>query len=252
MRLPPLIAGNWKMNGLRAALAEIDTLQEKITATPPLCDIVICPPATLLNEMAARFSKSAMAFGGQDCHSADTGAHTGDISASMLADAGAQYVIIGHSERRTDHGERNADIAAKASAAHKAGLKTIICIGETLAQREEGITLDITAAQLAGSLGESCTADNIIIAYEPVWAIGTGLTPSRTQIATVHAAIREKLIEFFGDAGANIHSLYGGSVKPNNAAEILNIPHVTGALVGGASLKAQDLYGIISACESKD
>ena len=231
-----LAAGNWKMHGLRADLAELATLASDDV------DVLICLPTTLIG--AAR--DLPLAIGGQDCHAETHGAHTGDISALMLADAGATYVLTGHSERRSDNGETDADVAAKTKAAHAAGLTAIICIGETLAIRAAGTTLDIIDDQLAGSIPDTTTADNTIIAYEPVWAIGTGKIPSTDQIGEVHAHIRARLVERFSD-GADFGILYGGSVKAGNAAEIFAVPHVTGALVGGASLKAADFAPIIAA-----
>ncbi len=241
-----LAAGNWKMNGLGADLAQIAALAAR---PAPSCDVLICPPATLLAAMASRARGSHVVLGGQDCHAAPSGAHTGDISAEALADAGAVAVIVGHSERRADHGESDAVVAAKAGAAHRAGLVAIICLGETEAQRDAGETLAVIAAQLAGSLPEGATADNTVIAYEPVWAIGTGRTPTTEQIAEVHALLRARLVEALAD-GADMRLLYGGSVKPGNAAEIFAIPNVNGALVGGASLKAEDFGPIIDALDA--
>ena len=238
-----LAAGNWKMNGTLAALAEIDQLLAALPA--PGCDVLICPPATLIHSMAAR-AKTTVAVGGQDCHAKPSGAHTGDVAAAQLKDAGASHVILGHSERRTDHAETDAQVQAKAQAAHEAGLIAVICIGETEAQRDAGQTLDLIASQLAGSVPEGATARNTVIAYEPVWAIGTGRTPTNDQIAEVHALMRDRLAARFGD-GADMALLYGGSVKPGNAAEIFAIPHVNGALVGGASLKAADFGPIVAA-----
>ncbi|VDS09934.1 Triosephosphate isomerase [Paracoccus haematequi] len=239
-----LAAGNWKMNGDLAALAEIDAL---VAAHPtPGCDVLICPPAVLIHPMKARIGRAAIAVGGQDCHARTSGAHTGDIAAAQLRDAGATHVILGHSERRADHGETDAAVAAKAAAAHAAGLVAIICVGETEAQRDAGRTLTVIAAQLDGSIPEGATASNTVIAYEPVWAIGTGRTPTGDQIAEVHALMRERLTGKVADA-AGVRLLYGGSVKPGNAAEIFAIPHVDGALVGGASLKAVDFGPIIAA-----
>ena len=235
-----LAAGNWKMNGLTAALAELDA----IAARDNGCDVLICPPATLITAAVAHSGE--VAIGGQDCHAKDAGAHTGDISAAMLRDAGASHVILGHSERRTDHAETDPQVAAKAGAAYGAGLVAVICIGETEAERDGGQTLDVIAAQLAGSVPDAATAANTVIAYEPVWAIGTGRTPTNDQIAEVHALMREKLAARFAD-GADFTLLYGGSVKPGNAGEIFDIPHVNGALVGGASLKAADFGPIIDA-----
>ena len=235
-----LAAGNWKMNGTLQSLAELDAL-------PPAAgvDVLICPPALLVHPMAGRAAGRIM-VGGQDCHAESSGAHTGDIAATQLRDAGASHVIVGHSERRSDHGETDAAVAAKATAAHRAGLVAIICVGETEAQRDSGETLSVIAAQLAGSVPDCATAANTVIAYEPVWAIGTGRTPSPAQIAEVHDAMRQTLRARFAD-GADITLLYGGSVKPSNAAEIFAIPDVNGALVGGASLKAADFGPIITA-----
>lgn len=239
-----LAAGNWKMNGTLASLAEVEAL---LAAHPePGCEVLICPPASLLYPMAAKVAGAALAIGGQDCHAKESGAHTGDISAVQIRDAGAEYVILGHSERRADHGETDADVSAKTVAAHQAGLKTIICVGETEAQRDAGETLAVIAAQLAGSVPDCATEENTVIAYEPVWAIGTGRTPTNEQIAEVHALMRDKLSARFAD-GADFTLLYGGSVKPGNAAEIFAIPHVEGALVGGASLKASDFGPIVAA-----
>ncbi len=234
-----LIAGNWKMNGLSAAAGEVQALINKFSgATPEDRDILICPPATLVASFAASYSDEGVMIGGQDCHTNEAGAHTGDISAAMLADAGAAFVIVGHSERRADHGEGDALVKAKAEAALAAGLTPIICVGETKEEREAGKALDVVGSQLDGSLPQ--TQDEIVIAYEPVWAIGTGLTPTIADIAEVHDFIRGKTRD-------DIRILYGGSVKPGNAQEILAVKNVNGALVGGASLKAEDFYGIISA-----
>lgn len=243
-----LAAGNWKMNGLNANLAEIDVL---VSAHPdPKCDILICPPATLVAPMAHKALGDALAIGGQDCHATISGAHTGDISATMLGDAGATYVITGHSERRTDHGETDADVRAKTQSALDAGLIAIVCIGETLSQREAGETLSVVGQQLAGSVPDGATAANTVVAYEPVWAIGTGLVPTLEQIGEVHDALRAQLVKTFGpEIGNGIRLLYGGSVKPGNADEIFAVSNVDGALVGGASLKAVDFGGIIEALE---
>lgn len=238
-----LAAGNWKMNGTLASLAEIDRLIADHPA--PGCDVLICPPATLIHTMAAR-AGTALAVGGQDCHAKASGAHTGDIAAAELKDAGASHVILGHSERRTDHHETDTEVLAKSQAAHEAGLIAVICVGETEAQRDAGQTLDVIAAQLAGSVPDGARAANTVIAYEPVWAIGTGRTPTNDQIAEVHARMRALLTARFAD-GADMALLYGGSVKPGNAAEIFAIPHVNGALVGGASLKAADFGPIVAA-----
>ena len=240
-----LAAGNWKMNGNTAALAEVQAL---LAAHPtPACQMLLCPPATLLAAMAALAAGSALAVGGQDCHAKTSGAHTGDISAAMLADAGASYVILGHSERRADHGETDALVRAKAEAAIAAGLVAIVCLGETEAQRDAGDTLAVIGAQLDGSVPDSATAATLVIAYEPVWAIGTGRTPTLAQIAEVHAFLRVRLLARIGAEARGVRLLYGGSVKPSNATEIFAVPDVDGALVGGASLKAADFGAIVAA-----
>ena len=241
-----LAAGNWKMNGLDADLAEIDALAADFP--DPGCDILICPPATLLARMAARASGSSVRFGGQDCHTNQSGAHTGDVSAAMLADAGADYVIVGHSERRTDHGETDATVRAKAEAGIASGLVAVVCVGETLAQRDAGRTLAVIGAQVAGSVPDSSIL-SLVVAYEPVWAIGTGKVPTLEQIGDVHDFIRAELVGRFGAEADQIRLLYGGSVKPSNADEIFGVSNVDGALVGGASLKAADFAGIIVALE---
>ncbi|KAF0677635.1 triose-phosphate isomerase [Profundibacterium mesophilum] len=242
-----LAAGNWKMNGQGSDLQQIETLRAALDrGEHGECGVLICPPATLLERMA-RLGGENLALGGQDCHAAQSGAHTGDISAPMLADAGASHVIVGHSERRGDHDEQDADIRAKAEAAHGAGLTAIVCIGETLEEREAGRTLDTLCAQLAGSLPDGASAANTVVAYEPIWAIGTGKVPQGAQIAEVHDRLRSELETRFGEDGAGIRLLYGGSVKASNAAEIFAIDNVDGALVGGASLKADDFLGIIAA-----
>ena len=244
----PLIAGNWKMNGLIASGAE---LQAIIAAAGPLArkaDLLICPPATLVASFASRARGSVVAIGGQDCHAAASGAHTGDVSAEMLKDAGAWFVIVGHSERRADHGETDAVVQAKAKAAWRAGLAPIVCVGETDAQRKAGQTLDVVGGQLAGSLPEGAAGANLVVAYEPVWAIGTGLTPTVADVEQVHGFIRQKLTERFKGEGAAIRILYGGSVKPSNASELLGAAEVNGALIGGASLKASDFLAIAAAC----
>ncbi len=240
-----LAAGNWKMNGSQAALAEVTAL---LAAHPaPGCDMLLCPPAPLIGGMALAARGSVLRVGGQDCHAKASGAHTGDVSAALLADAGATAVILGHSERRTDHGEADADVRAKAIAAHAAGLLAVICLGETEAERDAGTTLAVIGAQLAGSVPDAATAENTVIAYEPIWAIGTGRTPTLDQIAEVHAFLRAGLVARFGVAGQGMRLLYGGSVKPSNAAEIFGVPDVDGALVGGASLKAADFGAIVAA-----
>lgn len=241
-----LAAGNWKMHGLADSLAQIAELSA--AHSEPACDILICPPATLLHRAADMTLGTAITIGAQDCHAEDTGAHTGDISASMLCDAGASAVILGHSERRADHGETDAAIRAKTRAALGAGLLPILCIGETLAQRDAGQTLDILSAQLALSLPDAAGEQAVVIAYEPVWAIGSGRTPDPAQIGAVHAHIRAELSARFGDGMAEAtRILYGGSVKPANAAAIFAARDVDGALVGGASLRAADFSPIIAA-----
>ena len=236
------------MNGTRAALSELQAL---IAAHPePTTDILICPPATLLREAAILADGNPLDIGGQDCHPETSGAHTGDISAAMLADAGATHVILGHSERRENHDESSELTRAKAKAAQAAGLTAIICLGESLTQREAANTLDIIAGQLSLSVPDASTPQNTVIAYEPIWAIGTGLTPTVEQIDEVHDFIRSSLITRFGpEAGNGIRLLYGGSVKPANAAEIFATDNVDGALVGGASLKQSDFSPIIKALE---
>jgi triosephosphate isomerase (TIM) len=247
-----LIAGNWKMNGLRASMAELDAMLEG--ATDAGCDVLVCPPATLLTMFNWRIGSSktggALAIGAQDCHPAEKGAHTGDISAEMLADAGATHVIVGHSERRADHGEDDALVRAKAEAARRAGLVAIVCVGETEAERDAGRALEVVARQIAGSVPDGAGPDDTVVAYEPVWAIGTGRTPSTDDIAGMHGHMRRLLAERFGrEAAGGIRLLYGGSVKPGNAAEIFGVPDVDGALVGGASLKAADFLAIIAAAK---
>lgn len=240
-----LAAGNWKMNGVTASLVEAVSLMQAHPA--PACEVLLCPPATLIAPMAQVARGTALKVGGQDCHAKPSGAHTGDLSAQMLLDAGAAYVILGHSERRADHHETDAVVIAKAAAAQDAGLCAIVCVGETEAQRDAGQTLDVIGHQIRGSVPETSTAANLVIAYEPVWAIGTGRTPTLDEIAEVHQFIRERLTARIGSPAANVRLLYGGSVKPSNAAEIFAVPHVDGALVGGASLKAQDFGGIVAA-----
>lgn len=240
-----LAAGNWKMNGTGASLRELVALVEAHPA--PACEMLICPPATLIASAAGMTARSVLKIGGQDCHAKASGAHTGDISAAMLKDAGATAVILGHSERRTDHGETSDLVKAKAEAALAAGLSAVVCIGETEAQRDAGTTLEVCGAQLHGSLPQGASAANTVVAYEPVWAIGTGRTPTIDQIAEVHAYLRAELVKALGEDGNGVRILYGGSVKPSNAAEIFAVPHVDGALVGGASLKAVDFGAIVAA-----
>ena len=242
-----LAAGNWKMNGTAADLAEVDALLAAHGA--PGVDVLLCPPATLLSRMSER-AGGVIATGGQDCHANSSGAHTGDTGAAMLADAGASYVIVGHSERRTDHGETDATVAAKAKAAYNAGLIAVICVGETEAQRDAGETLNVISRQLAGSVPDAANRANTVIAYEPVWAIGTGRVPTLDQITEAHDKMRDDLVTRFGDTAKDMRLLYGGSVKPANADEIFAIANVDGALVGGASLKASDFSAIITALEN--
>jgi triosephosphate isomerase len=240
-----LAAGNWKMNGATAALAEVEALIAGLST--PECEVLLCPPATLIARMAEVAKGSALKVGGQDCHAEASGAHTGDISAEMLADAGASHVILGHSERRADHGETDSAVRAKAEAAQAAGLVALICVGETEAERDAGRELEVIGAQLAGSVPDTANGADTVIAYEPVWAIGSGRTPTEEQIAAVHRFLRDALEARFGEGGSSFRLLYGGSVKPANAAQIFAIPDVDGALVGGASLKATDFGTIISA-----
>ena len=233
------------MNGVRAAAAELGRIVAGSDALPKV-DLLVCPPATLVMMFASAAHGSKVAIGAQDCHAEPAGAFTGDISAEMLADAGASAVIVGHSERRTYHGDSDGMVRAKALAAGRAGLMAIVCIGETKDQRTSGRTLDVVGGQLAGSLPSAVVPESVVIAYEPVWAIGTGLTPTPADVAEVHGFIRERLTARFGEAGQDMRVLYGGSVKPSNAAELLGVANVDGALVGGASLKAEDFLGIAS------
>ncbi|MCR9086815.1 MAG: triose-phosphate isomerase [Rhodobacteraceae bacterium] len=246
-----LAAGNWKMNGLAASVDEITALAGMVSDTT--VEVLICPPATLVHRASSAADGTPVMIGGQDCHIAESGAHTGDVSAEMLVDAGAAYVIVGHSERRADHGETDAMVAAKADAAERAGLGAIICVGETEAQRDAGDTLAIVETQLSNSVPEGVSVETTVIAYEPVWAIGTGRTPTLEQIAEVHDFLRATLAARFGEDAANgMRLLYGGSVKPSNAAEIFAVSNVDGALVGGASLKAADFGAIVEALNEAD
>jgi triosephosphate isomerase len=242
--LTPLVAGNWKMNGLDASLAELDAVKAGLGRSR--AEVAICPPATLIAKAVERAAGSPILIGAQDCHPAASGAHTGDISAEMIADLGGRLVIVGHSERRADHGETDALVRAKAEAAWRAGLTAILCIGETAAERESSKTLDVLDRQLTRSVPDGATGSRLVIAYEPVWAIGTGVTPSTDDIAKGHAHIKARLMERFGNPGAEIRILYGGSCKPSNAKGILSLDVVDGVLVGGASLKAADFLGIIA------
>jgi triosephosphate isomerase len=235
------------MNGLKASAGELGIIMQGSGTLWRNVDLLVCPPATLLMTFAVVALGSKVAIGAQDCHAEPSGAHTGDISAEMLADLGATAVIVGHSERRQDHGETDAMVRAKALAAWRAGLTAIVCVGETEAQRTGGKTLDVVGTQLAGSLPDGATPENVVVAYEPVWAIGTGLTPTSGDVAEVHGFIRERLTARFGAAGEGSRVLYGGSVKPGNAKELLGVANVDGALVGGASLKAADFLGIAAA-----
>jgi triosephosphate isomerase len=246
-----LIAGNWKMNGLRAdGLALAQGVADMLKAGPaPNCDLLVCPPTTLVGLVAQAVAGSGLAVGGQDCHAKTSGAHTGDTSAAALADLGCGYAIVGHSERRTDHAETDAVVKAKAEAALAAGLIAIVCIGETLAQRDAGQTIAVNRSQLVGSLPEGATPANTVIAYEPVWAIGTGRVATPAQAQEVHAAIRAELVAKLGkDAAAGMRILYGGSMKPDNARELLALPDVDGGLIGGASLKVADFWAIAQSC----
>ena len=247
MTIRPLVAGNWKMNGTTAALREPRLLAGMLRDVKLKADVMICPPATLIRRAKSVMKGSKIKLAGQDCHAAVSGAHTGDISADMLKDAGATAVIVGHSERRTNHKETDAMVQAKAQAAHKAGLIAIICIGETLDERKGGKTLGVLTEQIKGSVPAGATAANSVIAYEPVWAIGTGLTPATKEVEEAHAHIRAELAKVMTGEGASTRILYGGSVKPTNAMELMSVPNVNGALVGGASLKAVDFIGIIKA-----
>ncbi len=239
----PLVAGNWKMNGLRSSAAEFTRIVEgaqKLTAV----DLMICPPATLLVLLAAAAKGTPILIGAQDCHAEPSGPFTGDLSAEMLKDAGASAVIVGHSERRSYHKETDADVRAKALAARRAGLCAIVCVGETRAEREDGRALAVVGTQLDGSVPDGATVENLVVAYEPVWAIGSGLTPTPTDVADMHAFIRQRLGSRLGEEGQGIRILYGGSVKPSNAKELLHVANVDGALVGGASLKADEFLAI--------
>ncbi|MBV8793236.1 MAG: triose-phosphate isomerase, partial [Pseudolabrys sp.] len=242
-----LVAGNWKMNGLKASVAEFDKMAKGAAAVTGKTDLMICPPATLLGAFVATAAGSKIEIGAQDCHTQSSGAFTGDIAAEMIADQGATAVIVGHSERRQLHKETDALIRTKAEAGWRAKLKVIVCVGEHRGERETGETLRVVGHQLDGSLPDKATAANLIVAYEPVWAIGTGLTPTAADVAEVHAFIRRRLKERYGAEGDGIRILYGGSVKPSNAKELLAVANVDGALVGGASLKADDFLGIASA-----
>jgi triosephosphate isomerase len=238
-----MIVGNWKMNGLAVSLAEAEAVRDALMAEPASTRVGLCLPATLIARAASALKGGAVAVGGQDCHAAASGACTGSVSAEMLKDAGATLVIVGHSERRAGFGETDVDVAAKVEAALRAGLEPIVCVGETLEQRDAGRAVEVVTGQLAGSLPESLRGRAFAVAYEPVWAIGTGRTPTAEQITEMHAAIRKAMVERIGATTQPI--LYGGSVSPANAAGLLVLPDVGGALVGGASLKADDFLAII-------
>jgi triosephosphate isomerase len=240
----PLVAGNWKMNGLGPSVAEFEKIVAGAAALAGKVDLMVCPPATLLMGFARLAHGTAVAIGGQDCHAEAVGAFTGDISAEMLKDAGATAVIVGHSERRTLHRETDGDVRAKALAAWRAVLTAIVCIGETRAEREAGRTLEVLGRQLDGSLPDGAGPARLVVAYEPVWAIGTGLTPTVADVAQAHAFVRQRIAARHGAAAEAVRILYGGSVKPSNAQELMTVANVDGALVGGASLKADDFLGI--------
>lgn len=245
MGIRKLVAGNWKMNGSLAALAELDAIAAAASEAGDRVDVAICPPFTLIQPAVAR--TPGLAIGGQDCHAQKSGAHTGCISAAMLAEAGASYAIVGHSERRADQHETDADVCGKAKAAIAARLTAIICVGETEAQRDAGEAIAVVTGQLEGSVPREALRDDIVIAYEPVWAIGTGRTPTVRDVAQMHAAIRAKLLEFLGREGDYVRILYGGSVKADNAVELMAVENVNGALVGGASLTAAQFLPIVAA-----
>ncbi len=246
--IKPLVAGNWKMNGVAEQLGELRQIANGfMSGLDADCDALICVPATLLFRAKDIVENSPVKVGGQDCHAKDSGAHTGDVSSAMLKDAGASHVIVGHSERRTDHKESDATVNAKAQAAWRAGLVAIICVGETEAERKSGVTNQVLSTQLKGSIPAGADAGNTIVAYEPVWAIGTGLTPTIANVEDAHAHIRAELAALGVSGSAKMRILYGGSVKPSNARELLSVDNVDGALVGGASLKAADFLGICDA-----
>lgn len=243
MSIKPLVAGNWKMNGLKSAKAEFEAMQSQYdNRLQGVVDLMICPPATILSGLAS--VSGAVSLGGQDCHANVSGAHTGDLSPEMLVDSGASAIIVGHSERRADHGETSEVVRAKAEASNRAGAIAIICVGETQQEREAGKAEEVVIGQSLASVPDNANAQTVIIAYEPVWAIGTGLTPTADDVAEIHAAIRNALVDRFGGGGADFKILYGGSVKPANASELMAVKNVNGALVGGASLKADDFLGI--------
>jgi triosephosphate isomerase len=246
----PLIAGNWKMNGLAASAAELSAVIDWAAGAGTPAQLLICPPATLVSSFAQAAAGTPVAIGAQDCHVKVSGAYTGDISPEMLADAGATFIIVGHSERRAMHGERDCDVKTKAEAVHRAGLTAIVCLGEGAGERRMGLTLTVVGRQLRASLPAGATAANTVIAYEPVWAIGTGLTPTLAEIAEVHAFLRAELAAMVGAEAAGMRLLYGGSINPSNAAGISGVENVDGGLIGGASLKAQDFTAIAAACKA--
>jgi triosephosphate isomerase len=243
----PLVAGNWKMNGLQSSSSELAKMIQGSGRVAERADLMVCPPATLLASFASLAQGTPVAIGAQDCHAEPSGAFTGDIAAEMLRDAGAVAVIVGHSERRLYHRETDAQVNAKARAAWRAGLTAIVCVGETKDERTAGKTLEVVQAQTLASLPDGATAGNLVMAYEPVWAIGTGLTPTPADVEEVHGFIRRHLQTRYGTAGRAVRILYGGSVKPSNAVELMRVSNVDGALVGGASLKADDFLGIARA-----
>jgi triosephosphate isomerase len=244
----PLVAGNWKMNGVKASLGEIAAIRAGVErGEAGVAELAVCPPATLIAHAATALTGGPVALGAQDCHAKPSGAFTGDISAEMLKDAGCAYVIVGHSERRAMHGESDAVVKAKAEAVLRAGLVAIVCVGETRAERDAGDALAVVSGQVRGSLPQGATPATLVVAYEPVWAIGTGLTPTADDVAEMHKTIRLLLGELLGEAGAKVRILYGGSVKPSNAKELLGLANVDGALVGGAALKAADFLAIAAA-----
>ncbi|MGY8986071.1 MAG: triose-phosphate isomerase [Sphingomonadales bacterium] len=244
----PIVAGNWKMNGLKEKIEEISLLNTLVGEGPGSnCEVLICPPFTLLMVFAHLLSDTNIKLGAQDCHWNESGPHTGDISPEMLKDAGCSYVIVGHSERRSDHGETNKTVKTKAEAVLRAKLKVIVCVGETELERDTGNTLEVVISQVKASMPFGSTPENTVIAYEPLWAIGTGRIPSQDDVIKVHTNIRANLIDLYGDAGQGFRILYGGSVKPSNAIDLMSTRDVDGALVGGASLKADDFNGIIEA-----
>lgn len=246
----PLIAGNWKMNGTSGMLPVIEEVVEGLSKRAGEADCLICPPAPLLHRASQVANGTSLLIGGQDCHGEPSGAHTGDVAAGMIADAGGAFVIVGHSERRSDHHESSVTVAKKAEAAVHAGLVPIICVGETLDDRETGNTLSIISSQVAESVPASIAKSGFVLAYEPVWAIGTGKVATPDQVRDVHDNIRGQLVDCFKDVGAEVRILYGGSMKPENAAELLSLQNVNGGLIGGASLKAPDFLAIYDACIS--